>query len=82
MSNGSYPSSSGRHPSRHRHKPDPSDVEANLAELGLITTRHRKKKSSSKKAKVVEFGSPVEHHSTYTQFFETCFPRSDHSCLF
>lgn len=84
MSNGSYHSSSGRHPSRHYQRGDHPDIEQNLLELGLIGTRRKTAQKTAKaKPKTVEFGSPVVQHSTDTQFIlSPCFHAQTHSCLF
>ena len=87
MSNGSFSSPSGRHPSHQNQKHHPSDLEANLLELGLLGNRHRKKSTrapAKTKPKIVEFGSPVAHHSTCTHFFlRPCLHCAQtRSCLF
>ena len=64
MSAGFHHSSSSGHLHSHTKTPTSSEIEANLYELGLLGNR-TKKKPSKAKAKIVEFRSPVAHHSSF-----------------
>jgi hypothetical protein len=70
MSSGFSSSLSGRLLQQHPKQP-PSEIEANLVDLGLLGSKTARKKTTrpehKTKPKVVEFGSPVVQHSTYTR---------------
>ena len=77
MSSGFQSSLSGRPP--HSPKPPPSEIEANLVDLGLLGFKSKRKKQT--KPKVVEFGPPEVQHSTYTTTRQ-CLRAQARSCLF